>query len=65
MRVMAPLVISSKLEALTGYADRIIVLCDRKQVLHLAHQEISVAAAMQAIALQPGGIRFSVSNGLS
>ncbi len=54
-RGMALLVISSELEELTGYADRIIVLRDRKQVAHLAHQEISVAAVMQAIALQPGG----------
>lgn len=54
-RGMALLVISSELEELTGYADRIIVLRDRKQVAHLAHQEIFVAAVMQAIALQPGG----------
>ncbi|RRN97861.1 galactofuranose ABC transporter, ATP-binding protein YtfR [Pectobacterium aquaticum] len=51
---MALLVISSELEELTGYADRIIVLRDRRHVAHLEHNEISVAAVMQAIAVQAG-----------
>ncbi|RYC39148.1 galactofuranose ABC transporter, ATP-binding protein YtfR [Pectobacterium zantedeschiae] len=51
---MALLVISSELEELTGYADRIIVLRDRQHVAHLEHSEISVAAVMQAIAVQTG-----------
>ncbi|WP_409308254.1 galactofuranose ABC transporter, ATP-binding protein YtfR [Pectobacterium sp. B1J-3] len=49
---MALLVISSELEELTGYADRIVVLRDRQHIVHLDHDEISVAAIMQAIAVQ-------------
>ncbi|AUG98996.1 sugar ABC transporter ATP-binding protein [Prodigiosinella confusarubida] len=51
---MALLVISSELEELTGYADRIVVLRDRQHVAHLEHEDVSVAAIMQAIAAQAG-----------
>lgn len=50
---MALLVISSELEEMAGYADRIIVLRDRRHVAELECQQISVAGIMQAIAAQP------------
>ncbi|AHF75379.1 putative ABC transporter ATP-binding protein [Sodalis praecaptivus] len=50
---MALLVISSELEEMAGYADRIIVLRDRRHVAELGCQQISVAGIMQAIAAQP------------
>ncbi|MFK3843339.1 sugar ABC transporter ATP-binding protein [Serratia sp. NPDC087055] len=49
---LALLVISSELEELAGYADRILVLRDRKHVAQLEHDAISVPAIMQAIAAQ-------------
>lgn len=50
---MALLVISSELEEMAGYADRIIVLRDRRHVAELACQQILVAGIMRAIAAQP------------
>ncbi|WP_235861886.1 galactofuranose ABC transporter, ATP-binding protein YtfR [Vibrio palustris] len=47
---LALLVISSELEELTGYADRVMVLKDRKQVAEISSEELSVPAIMQAIA---------------
>ncbi|WP_145476547.1 galactofuranose ABC transporter, ATP-binding protein YtfR [Yersinia similis] len=49
---LALLIISSELEELAGYADRVIVLRDRRHVAQLNHDEISVPAIMQAIAVQ-------------
>ncbi|TQI77862.1 monosaccharide ABC transporter ATP-binding protein (CUT2 family) [Serratia fonticola] len=49
---LALLVISSELEELAGYADRIVVLRDRKHVTQLTHDAITVPAIMQAIAVQ-------------
>lgn len=51
---LALLVISSELEELAGYADRIVVLRDRKHVAQLEHDAITVPAIMQAIAVQQG-----------
>lgn len=51
---LALLVISSELEELAGYADRIVVLRDRKHVAQLSHDAITVPAIMQAIAVQQG-----------
>lgn len=48
---LALLVISSELEELIGYADRVIVLRDRKQVAEIPTEELSVPAIMQAIAM--------------
>ncbi|EEX42597.1 galactofuranose ABC transporter, ATP-binding protein YtfR [Vibrio furnissii] len=48
---LALLVISSELEELVGYADRVIVLRDRKQVAEIATEALSVPAIMQAIAM--------------
>jgi galactofuranose transport system ATP-binding protein len=45
------LVISSELEEITSYADRVIVLRDRKQVAEIAAEELSVPKIMQAIAM--------------
>ncbi|MDW6002271.1 galactofuranose ABC transporter, ATP-binding protein YtfR [Vibrio mangrovi] len=45
------LVISSELEELVGYADRVIVLRDRKQVAELPAEDLSVPNIMQAIAM--------------
>lgn len=50
---MALLVISSELEEMAGYADRVIVLRDRRHVPELGCQQISVVGIMQAIAAQP------------
>ena len=44
--------ISSELEELVGYADRVIVLRDRKQVAELATDALSVPAIMNAIACE-------------
>ncbi len=49
---LALLVISSELEELVGYADRVIVLRDRKQVAELATDALSVPAIMNAIACE-------------
>ncbi|WP_429030413.1 ATP-binding cassette domain-containing protein [Aeromonas media] len=49
---LALLVISSELEELVGYADRVIVLRDRKQVAELATDALSVTAIMNAIACE-------------
>ncbi|WP_337263611.1 MULTISPECIES: galactofuranose ABC transporter, ATP-binding protein YtfR [unclassified Serratia (in: enterobacteria)] len=51
---LALLVISSELEELAGYADRVVVLRDRKHVAQLDHDAITVPAIMQAIAVQQG-----------
>lgn len=51
---LALLVISSELEELAGYADRIVVLRDRQHVAQLEHDAITVPAIMQAIAVQQG-----------
>lgn len=48
---LALLVISSELEELVGYADRVIVLKDRKQVAEIPTEELSVPAIMKAIAM--------------
>ncbi|HGY1049829.1 TPA: sugar ABC transporter ATP-binding protein [Aeromonas salmonicida subsp. pectinolytica] len=48
---LALLVISSELEELVSYADRVIVLRDRKQVAELATDALSVPAIMNAIAM--------------
>ncbi len=48
---LALLVISSELEELVGYADRVIVLRDRKQVAEIQTEDLSVPAIMQAIAM--------------
>ncbi len=48
---LALLVISSELEELVGYADRIIVLRDRRQVAELPTEALSVPAIMKAIAM--------------
>ncbi len=46
----ALLVISSELEELVGYADRVIILRDRRQVAEIPLAELSVPAIMNAIA---------------
>ncbi|MCE0495972.1 galactofuranose ABC transporter, ATP-binding protein YtfR [Vibrio salinus] len=48
---LALLVISSELEELVGYADRVIVLKDRKQIAEISSEELSVPAIMNAIAV--------------
>jgi simple sugar transport system ATP-binding protein len=48
---LALLVISSEQEELVGYADRVIVLKDRKQVAEIPTEELSVPAIMKAIAM--------------
>lgn len=48
---LALLVISSELEELVGYADRVIVLKDRKQIAEIPSEELSVPAIMNAIAV--------------
>ncbi|QHM70926.1 galactofuranose ABC transporter, ATP-binding protein YtfR [Mixta intestinalis] len=47
---LALLVISSELEELVGYADRVIILRDREQVAEIPLEELSVAAIVSAIA---------------
>ncbi len=48
---LALLVISSELEELVGYADRVIVLKDRKQIAEIPAEDLSVPAIMQSIAM--------------
>ncbi|MEN5015617.1 galactofuranose ABC transporter, ATP-binding protein YtfR [Erwinia sp. Eh17-17] len=47
---LALLVISSELEELVGYADRVVILRDRQQVAEIPLEELSVAAIVNAIA---------------
>lgn len=47
---LALLVISSELEELVGYADRVIILRDRQQVAEIPLEDLSVGAIMNAIA---------------
>ncbi|CUU23961.1 sugar ABC transporter ATP-binding protein [Duffyella gerundensis] len=47
---LALLVISSELEELVGYADRVIILRDREQVAEIPLEKLSVAAIVNAIA---------------
>jgi simple sugar transport system ATP-binding protein len=49
---LALLVISSELEELAGYADRVVVLRDRRHITTIEHDEISVPSIMKAIAVQ-------------
>ncbi|WP_114194979.1 galactofuranose ABC transporter, ATP-binding protein YtfR [Edaphovirga cremea] len=49
---LALLVISSELEELAGYADRIVVLRDRRHIAQINHDDVSVPAIMNAIAVQ-------------
>lgn len=48
---LALLVISSELEELVGYADRVVVLKDRRKVAEIPTEELSVPAIMKAIAM--------------
>lgn len=48
---LALLVISSELEELVGYADRVVVLKDKKHVAEIPIEELSVPAIMEAIAV--------------
>ncbi|KAB8313549.1 sugar ABC transporter ATP-binding protein [Erwinia endophytica] len=47
---LALLVISSELEELVGYADRVLILRDRRQVAEIPLEQLSVAAIVKAIA---------------
>lgn len=47
---LALLVISSELEELVGYADRIVIMRDRQQVAEIPLDELSVSSIMNAIA---------------
>ena len=47
---LALLVISSELEELVGYADRVVILRDRQQIAEIPLEQLSVAAIMNAIA---------------
>ena len=47
---LALLVISSELEELVGYADRVIIMRDRRQVAEIPLDKLSVPAIMNAIA---------------
>ncbi|EDV7693678.1 sugar ABC transporter ATP-binding protein, partial [Salmonella enterica subsp. salamae] len=47
---LALLVISSELEELVGYADRVIIMRDRQQIAEIPLAELSVPAIMNAIA---------------
>lgn len=47
---LALLVISSELEELVGYADRVLILRDRQQVAEIPLEQLSVAAIVKAIA---------------
>ncbi|MBK0030764.1 sugar ABC transporter ATP-binding protein [Erwinia sp. S43] len=47
---LALLVISSELEELVGYADRVVILRDRQQVAEIPLEQLSVAAIVNAIA---------------
>ncbi|MDU3077451.1 MAG: sugar ABC transporter ATP-binding protein [Mixta calida] len=54
---LALLVISSELEELVGYADRVVILRDRQQVAEIPLEKLSVAAIVGAIA--DGGARHA------
>ncbi|MFH8134435.1 sugar ABC transporter ATP-binding protein [Pantoea osteomyelitidis] len=47
---LALLVISSELEELVGYADRVVILRDRQQVAEIPLEKLSVSAIVNAIA---------------
>lgn len=47
---LALLVISSELEELVGYADRVLIMRDRQQVAEIPPEALSVSAIMNAIA---------------
>ncbi|WP_312464929.1 ATP-binding cassette domain-containing protein, partial [Pantoea endophytica] len=47
---LALLVISSELEELVGYADRVLIMRDLKQVAEIPLEQLSVAAIVNAIA---------------
>jgi len=47
---LALLVISSELEELVGYADRVIILRDRRQITEIPLASLSVSAVVKAIA---------------
>ncbi|RRZ89406.1 galactofuranose ABC transporter, ATP-binding protein YtfR [Erwinia sp. 198] len=47
---LALLVISSELEELVGYADRVIILRDRRQVAEIPLEDLSVTSVVKAIA---------------
>ncbi len=47
---LALLVISSELEELVGYADRVVIMRDRHQIAEIPLDDLSVAAIMNAIA---------------
>ena len=47
---LALLVISSELEELVGYADRVLILRDRRQVAEIPLEQLSVASIVNAIA---------------
>lgn len=47
---LALLVISSELEELVGYADRVVILRDRQQVAEIPLEQLSVASIVNAIA---------------
>lgn len=47
---LALLVISSELEELVGYADRVVIMRDRQQIAEIPLDDLSVAAIMNAIA---------------
>lgn len=47
---LALLVISSELEELVGYADRVVIMRDRQQVAEIPLEQLSVSAIMNAIA---------------
>ena len=47
---LALLVISSELEELVGYADRVLILRDRQQVAEIPLEQLSVASIVNAIA---------------
>ncbi|MCO7255689.1 sugar ABC transporter ATP-binding protein [Dickeya oryzae] len=47
---LALLVISSELEELVGYADRVLIMRDRQQVAEIPLDQLSVSAIMNAIA---------------
>lgn len=47
---LALLVISSELEELVGYADRVVIMRDRQQIAEIPLEDLSVAAIMNAIA---------------
>ncbi|MBP2171292.1 simple sugar transport system ATP-binding protein [Erwinia toletana] len=54
---LALLVISSELEELVGYADRVVILRDRRQVAEIPLEQLSVASIVNAIA--DGGAQYA------